>query len=156
MLSKKTRFILLVVITVMFFLTGCSNNTQISVDNNIDKITVSLVKATKSDLALYLYLDVKNESPYDIIQNRIFMSHPIKTDIGSMGNKYKIEINDRIFKVAAGETIRVSTIIPYDSAVNTDALILDTVEYKIEGYFDNISNETSYFKQEPLFLNNGE
>ena len=158
-MKRKLAIALLTVISGMIVLTGCSQKSQTSISvssEDINKVTVSLVSADKLDTALNLLLDVKNESPYDIVQNHIFLNHPIKTDNGYKDNKQKIETEESNFKVAVGETVRVSAVIPYDSAVNTETLCLDMVDSKIEGYFENGNDRLKYFKQEILFIDNGE
>lgn len=152
----KTIILTLFFVIASLISTSCTNTTsknsiQITTED-IDKIIIEPV-SKKEEKGNYLYFfKLKNESPYLIKQNTVYLSYSIETKNGSKGNRFKVEAAGNKLDIHSGEEVLLGVFASKDGMGTLGTLMLDNPYIEIKGYFNDITIENSFGTSKQLDL----
>jgi hypothetical protein len=131
---------------ICFLLVGCSNLGFIKITpEEIDKIQLKLVQQQKLENGIIYSIKLINDSKYIIKQNNIYLYYPLKTENGSKGNVYKVELNGNRLEVRPGDEIILNAFTPYEG-INQSEVLIDDPALEIRGYIEKIDERHSFGK----------
>ncbi|MDF2941271.1 MAG: hypothetical protein K0S01_129 [Herbinix sp.] len=115
------------------------------VANVINNLSFAVQDSTASNKGDLLIIKIVNNSDLKIYNDNVFFNYPIKQKNGYVENKYKIEavLTKKVMKPK--EEMFISVLIPFGDFISEENFHKDLLYYEYEGYYDKISEKTSFF-----------
>jgi hypothetical protein len=142
-------YILFVLVLTVIILGGCNNIEQFTAEDN-DNIILDLKAQIKDLYGINYTISIENESRHVIKQNNVYLIFPIKTEMGSNSNEFKIEARENRLDIKPGEELILTVFAPkeiYEGNTNID---IENPIIQINGYINEVTH-MNYFSKSAYY-----
>jgi hypothetical protein len=144
-MKKLKRLVLLVYIIVSIVVAvGCSNIKEANTIDISEKIKITLANTSKLPEGTGYSLKLKNNSPYLIKQNVVYVSYPIKSGNGVRSNKCKVEAIGNKLDIKPNEEVMLSVFMPIENYKDNPYLDTENPQLEIIGYINKVTEENRF------------
>jgi hypothetical protein len=144
-MKKLKRLVLLVYIIVSIVgAVGCSNIKEANTIDISEKIKITLANTSKLPEGTGYSLKLKNNSPYMIKQNVVYVSYPIKSGNGVRSNKCKVEAIGNKLDIKPNEEVMLSVFMPIEHYKDNPYLDTENPQLEIIGYINKVTEENRF------------
>lgn len=126
---------------VLVLLSGCVSEKTFTT-NDIEKITLALMKTERFENGISYTIHLKNDSDFVIKQNNVFVSYPIKLgESGLKDNQYTVEAEGNKLDIQPGEKITLHVFMPFEGMGDQSVLGIDDPSIQLKGFIESVDNE---------------
>jgi hypothetical protein len=122
---------------VIFFLSGCTNQTQVNPEE-LEKVKVSLKEFEETEEHLLYVITLNNGSSHTIKQNTAFLVYTIETESGSKGSSAVFHAKGNKLDIHPDEKVELTILVPKDELPSPTKIIKDPVTIGINGFFEDV------------------
>ncbi|MDP5274976.1 hypothetical protein [Chengkuizengella axinellae] len=145
---KIKSIIVYIFISISLF-TGCAKDEFVATLNDIQSIKIELIEKVELKDGVSYSIKLINESEFNLKQNNVYLSYPIKTERGSSGNEFKVEATGNRTNIEPNEQIILNLFTPFEGMSDPN-LLIETPYIEINGYFDEVDDKNLFTSIFPL------